>query len=360
MRAAIASIGYCVPPHAVSSAEMASSLNVTEDWIRSRTGIRERRVASTGGVSELIAPAAEQCLERCGVHPDDVDCIIVATTTPDYLFPPTAAIVQRKISASRAWGFDLSAACSGFAYALVVAEALVRSGRSQRVLLCSADRMSAVVNPDDRATAILFGDAATAVLLEAVEDEEGGIIDSVCRTDPVDEKLLYMPAGGSVRPASLESVLLGEHYVVQDGLAVFRAAIDGLSETTSALLERNQLTVSDIDWFVPHQANRRIIDAVARRLGVPADRVACNIEHYGNTAATSIPLCLAEWYENGSLRRGDRVVLASFGAGFTMSAVYLRWTMAALPSTALPGGGSQWTTFRHPGSAAVAAAPLAR
>ena len=336
MRAAIASIGYCVPPLAVSSADMATRLNVTEEWIRSRTGIRERRVASTGGVSELIVPAALQCLERRGVGPDDVDCIIVATTTPDYVFPPTAATVQRKIGATRAWGFDLAAACSGFAYALVVAEGLLRTGRSQRVLLCAAERMSALVNPEDRGTAILFGDAATAVLLEAVDDEEGGIIDSVCRTDPVDEKLLYMPAGGSVRPASLESVIQQEHYIVQDGMAVFRAAVEGISETTAALLERNLLTVDDIDWFVPHQANRRIIDAVARRLGVPADRVASNIEHYGNTAATSIPLCLAEWYENNRLRRGERVVLASFGAGFTMSAVYLRWSIAPLSPSVVP------------------------
>lgn len=334
MRAAIASIGYCVPPRAVSSAELARRLQVTDEWIHSRTGIRERRVAASGGVSELIVPAAVQCLDRRELAPDDVDCIIVATTTPDYLFPPTAAIVQRKIGARRAWGFDLNAACSGFAYALVAAEALIRSGRAQRVLLCAADRMSAVTNPDDRGTAILFGDAATAVLLEAVDDDEGGVIDCICRTDPVDEQLLYMPAGGSARPASLESVLQGEHYLVQDGPAVFRAAVEGLSGITRALLDRNRLGEGDIDWFVPHQANRRIIDAVVRRIGVSPDRVACNIEHYGNTAATSIPLCLAEWYERGSLARGDRVVLASFGAGFTMSAVYLRWTMAALQAAA--------------------------
>ena len=330
MRAAIASIGYFVPPHAVSSSNLARRLEVTDDWIQSRTGIRERRVASTGGVSELIAPAAVQCLQRRGIGADSVDCIIVATTTPDYAFPPTAAIVQRKIGAGGAWGFDLSAACSGFAYALVVGEGLIASGRARRVLLCAAERMSSITNPDDRGTAIIFGDAATAVLLEAVDDAEGGSIDNVCRTDPVDEKLLYLPAGGSARPASLESVLQHEHYIVQDGAAVFRAAVEGMSGITRALLERNGLEVEDIDWFVPHQANRRIIDAVARRLGVPDDRLACNIEHYGNTAATSIPLCLAEWYERGSLRRGDSVVLTSFGAGFTMSAVYLRWTMAPL------------------------------
>lgn len=337
MRAAIAGIGCFVPPRAVSSADLALHLDVTDEWIHSRTGIRERHVAPTGGVSELIVPAAEQCIERRGITADDVDCIIVATTTPDYLFPPTAAIVQGKLGAHGAWGFDLSAACSGFAYALLVGEGLIASGRAHRVLLCAGERMSAITNPDDRGTSILFGDAATAVLLEPASDEEdGGIIDSVCRTDPVDPEILCMPAGGSARPASLESVLGHEHYVVQDGPAVFRAAVEGLSGMTTALLARNRLGVADIDWFIPHQANRRIIDAVARRVGVPAGKLASNIDHYGNTAATSIPLCMAEWYERGNLRRGDRVVLASFGAGFTMSAVYLRWTMAALPAARAP------------------------
>ena len=331
MRVAIVSIGSAVPPRAVSSAALAHRLDVTDEWIHSRTGIRERHIASAGGVSELIVPAAVQCIERRGITPDDVDCIIVATTTPDYLFPPTAAIVQGKLGAHQAWGFDLSAACSGFAYALLVGEGLIATGRARRVLLCAGERMSAITNLDDRGTSILFGDAATAVLLApAMADDEGGIIDSVCRTDPVDPALLYMPAGGSARPASLESVLQREHFVVQDGPAVFRAAVEGLSGVTSALLERNRLDVDDIDWLIPHQANRRIIDAVARRVGMPAEKVATNIDHYGNTAATSIPLCIAEWYERGKLRRGDRVVFASFGAGFTMSAVYLRWSMAPL------------------------------
>jgi 3-oxoacyl-[acyl-carrier-protein] synthase-3 len=337
VRAAIAGIGCFVPPRAVSSADLAHHLDVTDEWIHSRTGIRERHIASTGGVSELIVPAAVQCIERRGITADDVDCIIVATTTPDYLFPPTAAIVQGKLGARGAWGFDLSAACSGFAYALVVGEGLIASGRARRVLLCAGERMSAITNPDDRGTSIIFGDAATAVLLEpAADEDEGGIIDSVCRTEPVDAELLDMPAGGSARPASLESVLGREHYVVQDGPAVFRAAVEGLSGVTTALLARNRLGVDDIDWLIPHQANRRIIDAVARRVGVPADKVASNIDHYGNTAATSIPLCIAEWYDRGKLRRGHRVVLASFGAGFTMSAIYLRWTMAPLPAARAP------------------------
>ena len=338
MRAAIASIGCFVPPRAISSADLAHHLDVTPQWIHSRTGIHERHVAATGGVSELIVPAAVQCIERRGITANDVDCIIVATTTPDYLFPPTAAIVQGKLGAHGAWGFDLSAACSGFAYALLVGEGLIASGRARRVLLCAGERMSAITNPDDRGTSILFGDAATAVLLEPATDDDGGIIDSVCRTDPVDAELLYMPAGGSARPASLESVLGHEHYVVQDGPAVFRAAVKGLSGMTTALLARNRLGVNDIDWLIPHQANRRIIDAVARRVGVSAEKVASNIDHYGNTAATSIPLCIAEWYEQGNLQRGDRVVLASFGAGFTMSAIYLRWTMAPLPAARAPEG----------------------
>ena len=337
MRAAIVSIGSAIPPRAVSSAALAHRLDVTDEWIYSRTGIRERHIASSGGVSELIVPAAVQCIERRGITADEVDCIIVATTTPDYLFPPTAAIVQGKLGARHAWGFDLSAACSGFAYALLVGEGLIATGRARRVLLCAGERMSAITNPDDRGTSILFGDAATAVLLEPVsDDDQSGIMDSVCRTDPVDPALLYMPAGGSARPASIESVLGREHFVVQDGPAVFRAAVEGLSSVTNALLERNQLGVDDIDWLIPHQANRRIIDAVARRVGIPAEKVACNIDHYGNTAATSIPLCIAEWYERGNLLRGDRVVLASFGAGFTMSAVYVRWSMEPLTAAAAP------------------------
>jgi 3-oxoacyl-[acyl-carrier-protein] synthase-3 len=349
LRAAIASIGSAIPPRAVSSADLAHRLDVTDEWIRSRTGIRERRVAPTGGVSELIVPAAVQCIERRGITADEVDCIIVATTTPDYLFPPTAAIVQGKLGTRAAWAFDLSAACSGFAYALLVGEGLIATGRARRVLLCAGERMSAITNPDDRGTSILFGDAATAVLLEAAtEDDEGGIIDSVCRTDPVDPKLLSMPAGGSARPASLATVLQREHFVVQDGPAVFRAAVEGLGDVTSALLERNGLGVDDIDWLIPHQANRRIIDAVARRVGVPQEKVASNIDHYGNTAATSIPLCIAEWYERGNLRRGGRVVLASFGAGFTMSAVYLRWSMAPLAPVVSPSSSLSDAPTRKP------------
>lgn len=333
MRVSITSIGCSVPPLSLGNAELARRLDVSEEWLFSRSGIRERRVGA-GGVSDLIVAAATQCLESRELDADAVDCIVVATITPDYVVPSTAAIVQRKLGATRAWGFDLAAACSGFTYALATAESLVKAGRAQRVLLCAADRMSHLTNPDDRGTAVLFGDAATAVLLERVPDGEGGIIDIACRTAPADERLLYVRAGGSARPASRETVRRREHYLVQNGPVVFRSAVDSMSDITAEVLARNGLTAADIDWFVPHQSNRRIIDAVGRRLGVPQGKVACNIECRGNTSSASIPLCLAELQESGKLCPGARVALASFGAGFTTAAVYLEWTIARVPQPA--------------------------
>lgn len=333
MRVSITSIGCSVPPLSLGNAELAARLGVSEEWLFARSGIRERRVG-TGGVSDLIVTAATQCLAQRQLDADAVDCIVVATITPDYIVPSTAAIVQRKLGARCAWGFDLSAACSGFTYALPTAEALVRAGRAERVLLCAADRMSHLTNPDDRATAVLFGDAATAVLLERVPESEGGIIDVACRTAAADERLLYVPAGGSARPASPDTVRRREHYLVQNGPAVFRSAVERMTDITAEVLARNDLSAADIDWFVPHQSNRRIIDAVARRLGLPPGKVACNIECRGNTSSASIPLCLSELHQSGKLWSGARVVLASFGAGFTTAAVYLQWTIASIPSAA--------------------------
>jgi 3-oxoacyl-[acyl-carrier-protein] synthase-3 len=328
MRAAITATGHYLPPDVYPNAYFEGRLDTTDAWIRSRTGIAERRFTAVGGTSDLIVPAAQRCLQVRGVAPTAIDCIIVATMTPDRLCPSTAAVVQRKLGATHAWGFDLASACSGFVYGLVVAAKLVESGAARRVLLCGADRMSSVVNPEDRATAVLFGDGAGTVLVEPVEDESVGILDHVCHMDGEGELSLYIPAGGSVEPASADSVAKRRHFVVQDGLAVFKAAVVGMAEVTEEILKRNDLEVADLAWLVPHQANRRIIEAVAKRLGLGVDRVVINLDRYGNTVGATIPIALSEWNERGRFKPGDRVVLSAFGAGFTAGSVYLRWAIA--------------------------------
>jgi 3-oxoacyl-[acyl-carrier-protein] synthase III len=327
-RAAITATGHHVPPDVYPNAWFEQRLDTTDDWIRSRTGIVERRFAATGGTSDLAVPAARRCLEMRGIAPAAVDCIIVATMTPDRLCPSTAAAVQRKLGAVNAWGFDLAGACSGFIYGLVTATKLVEGGAARRVLLCGADRMSTVVDPRDRATAVLFGDGAGAVLVELVDDEEVGILGHVCHMDGEGEQSLYIPAGGSVIPSSAESLSARKHFVVQDGAAVFKAAVVGMAEVTEELLKRCDLRLEDIAWMVPHQANRRIIESVAKRVGLPLDRVVINLDRFGNTVGGTIPIGLSEWQECGRLAYGDRVVLSAFGAGFTSGAIYLRWAIA--------------------------------
>lgn len=325
IRAGITATGLYAPADVYPNSYFELRLDTTDEWIRSRTGIAERRLASSGGTSDLIVPAARRCLDGRGILPGAVDCIIVATMTPDRLCPSTAAIVQRRLGAINAWGFDLAGACSGFAYALVIAAKLVESGAARCLLVCGADRMSGVVDPEDRATAVLFGDGAGVVLVEPVPDAAVGILDHVCRMDGEGESLLYIPAGGSVEPASAESVAARRHYVIQDGPAVFRAAVAGMAEITAEILKRNVLGLDDIAWLVPHQANRRIIEAVAKRLGLDLRRVVINLDRYGNTVAATIPIALAEWHQQGRFAYGDRIVLAAFGAGFTAASVYLRW-----------------------------------
>jgi 3-oxoacyl-[acyl-carrier-protein] synthase III len=327
MRAAITATGHYLPPEVYPNAYFEQQLDTTDAWIRSRTGIVERHFAS-GGTSDLIVPAACRCLAARGISAAAVDCIIVATMTPDRLCPSTAAIVQRKLGATHAWGFDLAGACSGFVYGLIVATKLVESGAARRLLLCGADRMSSVVDPEDRATAVLFGDGAGTVLIEAVEDESVGILDHVFHMDGEGESSLYIPAGGSVEPASAESVVKRRHYVVQDGPAVFKAAVVGMAEVTAEVLKRNEMTTADVAWLVPHQANRRIIEAVAKRLDMDLDRVIINLDRHGNTVGATIPIALSEWNEKARFTYGDRLVLSAFGAGFTSGSVYLRWAIA--------------------------------
>ena len=327
MRAAITATGSYVPPDIYTNAHFTAHLDTTDEWIRSRTGIVERRFAKDGGTSDLAVEAARRCLDARGVSADTVDCIVVATMTPDRPLPSTAAIVQRKLKASRAWGFDIAAACSGFVYALITATKLVEGGAVRRALVCGADRMSTVIDPTDRATAVLFGDGAGAVLVEPIDDESVGILDHVCAMDGEGEEALYIPSGGSLRPPTAESVVAREHFVVQDGPAVFKAAVTGMADITASILARNQLGGDAVDWLVPHQANRRIIEAMAKRLGFDLAKVVVNLDRFGNTVAATIPLGLAELHEHGKLSYGDRVVLSAFGAGYTAGAVYLRWAI---------------------------------
>jgi len=329
VRAAITSISHYVPPEILDNRFFESLLQTSDQWIRTRTGIVERRIARTGGTSDLILPAARQCLNNRGLSAGDIDCIIVATVTPDYVFPSTASIVQAGLGAKIAWGFDLSAACCGFIVALIVATRFVESGAARTVLVCGADKMTSIANYEDRASAVLFGDAAGVALVQRSDDETVGVFDHVAHMDGRHALELYMPAGGSIRPTSLETVTNREHYLVQDGSTVFKAASKGMADVTEEVLERNGLSVSDIRWFVPHQANKRIIDAVGERLGLEPERVMCNIDRYGNTSSATIPLCLSEWMEKGELHKGDNVVLSSFGAGFTSASVYLRWAVSA-------------------------------
>jgi 3-oxoacyl-[acyl-carrier-protein] synthase-3 len=328
-KAAITATGHYVPPDVYPNAWFEERLDTTDAWIQARTGITERRFASTGGASDLALPAARRCLEMRGIEAAALDCIIVATMTPDQPIPSTAALLQAKLGAINAWGFDLAGACCGFVYAMVTATKLVEGGAARRVLVCGADRMSSVIDPTDRSTAVLFGDGAGVVLIESTDDDDVGIFEHVCHMDGEGARALYIPAGGSLMPASTESVTHRRHFVVQDGPAVFKSAVVGMAEVTEELLKRAELTLDDVTWMVPHQANRRIIEAVAKRVGMPLERVVINLDRYGNTVAATIPLGLSEWHEAGRLSYGDRVVLAAFGAGFTSGAVYLRWAIGA-------------------------------
>jgi 3-oxoacyl-[acyl-carrier-protein] synthase III len=328
-RAAISSIAHYVPSEVRDNGYFERRHGTSDDWIRTRTGIAERRIAATGGTSELIVPAALACLSARGVQPDEIDCIVVATITPDHFFPSTAAIVQSRVGAKNAWGYDLSAACSGFRYGLVTASKLVESGACRRVLLCGADKMSSITNYEDRSTSVLFGDAAAAAIVECTDDPDIGVLDHICRIEGSGVRNLFIPAGGSSRPASPETVANGEHCLVQEGQAVFKAAVTAMSEVTAEIMARNGLTRDELSWLLPHQANRRILEAVAGRLGVCLTKVMSNLDRYGNTSAASIPLCLSEWHHDKKLNYGDSIVLTSFGAGYSIGSVYLRWGLSA-------------------------------
>lgn len=299
-------------------------VDTNDEWIRTRTGITERRILKEPGkaTSDMIVPAVQELCQKRGIDPTEIDCLIVGTVTPDMVFPSTANLVCHKLGATNAWGYDLSAACSGFLFALAQGAALIESGRYKKVVVCGADKMSAIVDYTDRATCIIFGDGAGAVLLEPTA-EQLGVMDSILRTDGSGGQYLHMKAGGSLKPASAETVANREHYAYQEGQAVFKFAVKGMADVSAELMEKNNLKAEDISWLVPHQANLRIIDATANRMGLGTDKVMINIERFGNTTAATIPLCLWEWEKQ--LKKGDNIILAAFGGGFTWGAIWVKW-----------------------------------
>jgi 3-oxoacyl-[acyl-carrier-protein] synthase-3 len=325
-RATIKSLATYVPPRVLTNADLEKMVETSDEWILQRTGIRERHIVDPGvATSDLAKEAALEAIKRAGLTPADLDLIIVGTVTPDMLFPSTACLVQDKIGATRAWGFDLSAACSAFTYALTVGSQMIAAGAANHVLVIGADVMSSIIDYTDRATCVLFGDGAGAVVLGVSEDPSLGILDFEHQVDGSGGAALCMPAGGSRQPASRDTVDQRLHYVKQEGQAVFKFAVRNTGEICERLLQRNQVTANDLDLFVSHQANRRIIMSVAERIGMPDDKVIINIDRFGNTTAATIPLALNDAVLSGRLKKGDLILLASVGAGFTVGSVLVRW-----------------------------------
>lgn len=324
----ISGLATYVPPRTLTNADLEKMIDTTDEWILQRTGIRKRHIVDPGvATSDLAVEAARGAIEQAGITPEDIDFIVVGTTTPDMLFPSTACLLQHRIGASRAWGFDLGAACSGFTYALTTAASFVRGGAARHALVVGADVMSSIIDYTDRATCILFGDGAGAVVLSPAGSDEPAIIDFLHEIDGSGGDALCMPAGGSRMPASHETVEKRLHYVKQDGQTVFRFAVKKNEDLALRMLERNQLTGADLDLYCSHQANRRIIEATASRLGLGPGKFVVNLDKYGNTTAATIPLALADARAQGRLKKGNLVLLASVGAGFTAGAVLLRWSL---------------------------------
>ncbi len=317
--------GY-VPEYRLTNKELETLVDTNDEWIMSRTGIKERRIlkGENQGTSVLGIEAVKGLLEKTGTDPMDVELIICATVTPDMPFPATANIIADKVGAKNSFSFDIGAACSGFLYALQLGAQFIQAGTHKKVVVVGADKMSSIVDYQDRTTCILFGDGAGAVLLEPTT-ENLGILDAILKADGSGENFLHMKAGGSRRPATLETVANREHFAYQEGTSVFKFAVTNMADVSAEVMERNGLTGDDIAWLVPHQANKRIIDATANRMGVGPEKVMMNIERYGNTTAATIPLCLWE-YEN-QLKKGDNLILAAFGGGFTWGAIYMKWAL---------------------------------
>ena len=327
IRAEITAVSHYAPDDVLSNSDLEKMVDTNDEWIRTRTGITERRILKNGGTSDLAVPAVRKLLDQRGIGPDEIDVILVCTVTPDMFFPPTACILQEKLKLKNAWGFDLSAACSGFLYGLVVGAQFIESGTHKKVLVVGADKMSSITDYTDRNTCILFGDAAGAVLLEPSAEYETGLLDHVMYCDGSGGEFLYMKGGGSLNPATHETVDKKYHYIFQDGKAVFKVAVVGMADVSAEIMERNNLTGDDVDWLVPHQANLRIISACADRMNLDMSKVMLNIDRYGNTTAATIPMCLSEWWLSGQLKKDQNLVLSAFGAGYTWGAVYIKWSM---------------------------------
>jgi 3-oxoacyl-[acyl-carrier-protein] synthase-3 len=325
MRAAITGVHGYVPDYVLTNKELETMVETSEDWIVSRTGIHERRIlkGENQGTSVIGAKAMQGLLEKTNTNPEDIDLIICATVTPDMPFPATANIIGDMVGAKNAFSYDLSAACSGFLYALATGASFIASGTYKKVVVIGADKMSSIIDYTDRTTCIIFGDGGGAVLLEPSEDENG-IMDSILKSDGSGAPYLHMKAGGSRKPATTESVAAREHFAYQEGSTVFKFAVTNMAQVAAEVMERNHLTGDDITYLVPHQANKRIIDATAKRMGIGSDKVMLNIEKYGNTTAGTLPLCL--WDYEKKLKAGDNIVLAAFGGGFTWGATWIKWS----------------------------------
>ncbi len=313
--------GY-VPDNVMTNEDLAKIVDTSDEWITTRTGIKERRILTDGVSSDMAAAAVAQLLEKKGIDPLEIELVIVATVTPDYPFPSTANVVCDKTGMKNAWGYDLIAACSGFIYALATGAQFIETGRYKKVIVIGVDKMSSIIDYRDRTTCVIFGDGAGAALLEP--NHEGmGVQDFILRADGAGKEFLLQPGGGSAHPASIETVEKGMHYVHQEGKQVYKFAVTNMAEVSAEIMEKNNLTSEDVDWLVPHQANLRIIDATASRMGLPKEKVMVNIQKYGNTTAGTLPLCL--WDYESQLKKGDNLILSAFGGGFTWGAVYLKW-----------------------------------
>lgn len=313
--------GY-LPEYVLTNEELSKIVDTNDDWITSRTGIKERRIMKDGASSDMAAGAVEALLKKTNTAAEDIDLVILATVTPDYPFPSTANVLCDKVGMSNAWGFDLIAACSGFIYAISTGAQFIETGKYKKVIVVGVDKMSSIIDYEDRTTCVIFGDGAGAIMLEP--NEEGlGVQDFILRSDGAGREFLVQPAGGSANPASAETVEKKMHFVKQEGKQVFKFAVTNMAEVSAEIMEKNNLTSDDVDWLVPHQANLRIIDATANRMGLPKEKVMINIEKYGNTTAGTLPLCL--WDYEKQLKKGDTLILSAFGGGFTWGAVYIKW-----------------------------------
>jgi 3-oxoacyl-[acyl-carrier-protein] synthase-3 len=320
--AAITGVQGYLPETIMTNHDLAKIVDTTDEWILTRTGISERRIMKDGASSDMAAAAVEQLLKKKGIDPLEIELVIVATVTPDHPFPSTANIVCDKVGLTNAWGYDLIAACSGFIYALQTGAKFIEAGTHKKVLVVGVDKMSSIIDYEDRTTCVIFGDGAGVVLLEP--NEEGmGVQDAILKSDGGGRKYLIQPAGGSASPATIETVTNRDHFVKQEGKTVFKFAVTNMAEVSAEIMEKNNLTSDDVDWLVPHQANLRIIDATADRMGLSKDKVMINIQKYGNTTAATLPLCLWDW--ESQLKKGDNIILSAFGGGFTWGAVYLKW-----------------------------------